>query len=319
MDWKSAIDRAIDYIEEHITERIDYEEVAKRAYSSSFHFQRVFGITCGCTLGEYIRRRKLSLAGSDLLAGNMKVIDVAYKYGYETPESFSRAFMRFHGILPSQVKKGSSLKSFSRLAVKFDLVGGSTMNYRIENRPEIVLTGYKKRFTGAPSGEERAKQEEQFFCCTRAKQWLLRGMACGESAEIDYCVVDNVDDDGYDFYIASHLSEWGREVMYDHSVTGVDFMEDMEFEDIVIPARTYLVFETDKMKKPISAYVDIRKKIVQEWLPSVGYVFDETPLPDSVGTRYVFDEGPELVVLHWARKPNSQDRYVEICLPIAEV
>ena len=144
-------------------------------------------------------------------------------------------------------------------------------------------------------------------------------MACGESAEIDYCVVDNVGDDGYDFYIASHLSEWGREVMYDHSVTGVDFMEDMEFEDIVIPARTYLVFETDKMKKPISAYVDIRKKIVQEWVPSVGYVFDETPLPDTVGTRYVFDEGPELVVLHWSRKPNSQDRFVEICLPITEV
>ncbi|MBR6773365.1 MAG: AraC family transcriptional regulator, partial [Clostridia bacterium] len=69
MDWIKAIQRAVDYIEEHITERIDYEEVAKRAYSSSFHFQRVFGITCGYTLGEYIRMRRLSLAGSELLTG----------------------------------------------------------------------------------------------------------------------------------------------------------------------------------------------------------------------------------------------------------
>lgn len=319
MDWIKAIQRAVDYIEEHITERIDYEEVAKRAYSSSFHFQRVFGITCGYTLGEYIRMRRLSLAGSELLTGEVKVIDVAYKYGYETPESFSRAFLRYHGILPSQVKRGCLLKSFSRLTVNIDLVGGSTMNYRIEKRPQMILTGYKKRFTGVPNGEERAKQEEQFFCTTRAKQWLLRGMACGESAEIDYCVVDNIGDDGYDFYIASRLDDWGREVMYDHSVTGVEFMEDMGFEEIVIPERTYVVFETDKMKRPIGAYVDIRKKIVQEWLPSAGYVFSETPMPESMGKRYLFDEGPEVVVLHWARKPNSQDRFVEICLPIKEV
>ena len=59
MDWSESLQNAIDYIEEHITEKIDYEEVAMRAYSSNFHFQRVFGIMCGFTLGEYIRRRKL--------------------------------------------------------------------------------------------------------------------------------------------------------------------------------------------------------------------------------------------------------------------
>ena len=83
MDWLQGIQKAIDYIEENITEKIDYEEVAKRAYSSSFHFQRVFGIMCGFTLGEYIRRRRLTLAANELLSKNRKVIDVAFKYGYE--------------------------------------------------------------------------------------------------------------------------------------------------------------------------------------------------------------------------------------------
>ena len=73
MDWITGIQRAIDYVEAHLTEPIDYEEVAKRAYSSSFHFQRIFSIMCGFTLGEYIRARRLSLAGSALAGGEGKV------------------------------------------------------------------------------------------------------------------------------------------------------------------------------------------------------------------------------------------------------
>jgi AraC family transcriptional regulator len=89
MDWITGIQKAIDYVEAHITEPIDYEEAAKRAYSSSFHFQRVFSILCGFTLGEYIRWRRLSLAGSELLQSNEKIIDLAMKYGYDTPESLA--------------------------------------------------------------------------------------------------------------------------------------------------------------------------------------------------------------------------------------
>ena len=103
MNWIELIKQAVDYIEEHILDKIDYIELSKIIYSSSYHFQRVFGITCGVTLGEYIRRRRLTLAGQELLDKNVKVIDLAYKYGYDTPESFSRAFYRFHGLLPSQV------------------------------------------------------------------------------------------------------------------------------------------------------------------------------------------------------------------------
>lgn len=109
MDWITGISRAIDYIEEHLTDNIDYAEVAKQAYSSSYRFQRVFSILCGYTLGEYIRNRRLTLAGNELKNANCKVIDVALKYGYENPDSFSRAFLNFHGINPSRQEKTALL------------------------------------------------------------------------------------------------------------------------------------------------------------------------------------------------------------------
>ena len=300
MDWIENLQNAIDYIEENITEKIDYEEVAKHAYSSSFHFQRVFGITCGFTLGEYIRRRRLTLAGNDLLSKKMKVIDVAFKYGYKTPESFSRAFYKFHGIMPSQVKNACSVKSFSRLFVKPDFIGGCEMTYKIEEKSELILVGYKKRFTGVPYGEGRIKQEEAFLTSTRAKQWLLIGASCDYST--DYMVITNIDDDGYDFYVAYKLDEWTRKELFNPKITGVDFMDKMGFEVLVIPKQTYVVFETEKKKRPIADYTDIRKKIVTEWLPT---------------TDCIFANAPEVVAMHW--RPNGEwakERYIEICLPI---
>lgn len=132
MDWISGIQRGIDYVETHITDKLDFTEVANQAYSSSFHFQRVFSILFGFTLGDYIRMRRLSLAGKELAYSNTKILDIAIKYGYDTQESFSRAFTRFHGVSPAQARKGANLKSFSRLSVKLILDGGSLMDYRIE-------------------------------------------------------------------------------------------------------------------------------------------------------------------------------------------
>ncbi len=146
MDWIHGIQAAIDYVEEHITEKLDFGEAAKRAYSSSFHFQRVFFILCGYTLGEYIRMRRLSLAGSELKSGAPRVIDVALKYGYDSPESFSRAFTRFHGVTPMQAKNNANIKSFSRISVKLILDGGNTMNYRIEKLNSFKVVCRKKRF-----------------------------------------------------------------------------------------------------------------------------------------------------------------------------
>ncbi|MEA5136184.1 MAG: AraC family transcriptional regulator [Candidatus Fimivivens sp.] len=148
MDWIKGIQRTVDYVEAHITEPIDYEEAAKQAYSSSFHFQRVFSILCGFTLGDYIRMRRLSLAGNELVSSGIRVIDAALKYGYDTPESFSRAFTRFHGVSPSQAKQGSAaLKSFSPLSVKLILDGGNMMNYRIETKDAFQIICKKKKIS----------------------------------------------------------------------------------------------------------------------------------------------------------------------------
>lgn len=140
MDWASGIQNAINYIEEHITEELDYNEIAKKAACSSFYFQRIFGILCGISLGEYIRNRRLTLAGMELSVSDTKVIDAALKYGYESPESFTRAFTKFHGITPSQVKKdGPKLKSFSRLSVQIILKGGSVMDYKIVKKEAFEI------------------------------------------------------------------------------------------------------------------------------------------------------------------------------------
>lgn len=132
MNYVQGLQNAIDYIEEHLTEKLEIEAVAAQSGLSSFYFQRIFNILCDFSLGEYIRNRRLTLAGNELSSTDARVIDIALKYGYDTPESFARAFSKFHGITPSQAKKNSSiLKSFSRLSVEINLKGGSIMNYRI--------------------------------------------------------------------------------------------------------------------------------------------------------------------------------------------
>lgn len=132
MNYTQGLQNAIDYIEEHLTDDLDIEEIAAQSGLSAFYFQRIFNILCDYSLGEYIRNRRLTLAGNELSGTDEKVIDIALKYRYDTPESFSRAFSRFHGITPSQAKKNNSpLKSFSRLSVEIHLKGGNIMDYKI--------------------------------------------------------------------------------------------------------------------------------------------------------------------------------------------
>ncbi len=301
MDWITGMQRAIDYIEEHITEKLDYEEIAKQSFSSSYHFQRVFSILCGYTLGEYIRNRRLSLAGNELAADKAKVIDVALKYGYESPDSFTKAFQRFHGIAPSAAREsGVVLRSFTKLTVRVILAGAdSGMSCRIEEKPEMILTGYKQRFSGVPYGEQRMEQEEKMYVTTRAKQWILCGAS--RNRELSYCVVKNIGDDGYDFYIANHLIAGARKNLYNPDVTGIDFMDKMKFEDIIIPKQVYAVFETKRSKSPMGEYADIREHVVAEWLPGSGY-----QLADAA----------EIVVSHWKPAAGKNYRFVEVWMPI---
>lgn len=296
MDWITGLQKAIDYIEAHLTEDIDYEKVAAESFSSSYHFQRVFSILCGYTLGEYIRMRRLSLAGAELANGNEKVIDISVKYGYDSPDSFAKAFQKFHGISPSKARiDGSMLKSFSRLSIKISLEGGCAMNYRIEEKDEMILTGYKRRFSGVPG--EREEQEKDMYVNTRALQYILQGLS--GNIEKNYNIITNVGDDGYDFYIANQLTEFLRNNLDKTHVLGEEYSK--HFENIIIPKCTYAIFETEQCSYPTTVFLDLRKKIAGEWLPNSGYQLANAP---------------ELVVTHWFRGNKSNQRYRELWIPI---
>ena len=148
MDWIKSFQKSINYIEEHITEPLDYDRIAQEMNISGFYFQKIFSILCGISPGEYIRNRRLTLAGSELLATDQKVLDLALKYGYDTPEGFTRAFTRFHGVTPNAARKEKTpLKSFSRLSISISLKGGTSMNYRIEEKCNFQILAKTQRFS----------------------------------------------------------------------------------------------------------------------------------------------------------------------------
>ena len=112
MEWLTSIRTAIDYMEEHLIDNISAQDVADQVHLSPFFLQRGFSLMTGYGIGEYIRNRRLYQAAVDLKETDDKVIDIAFRYGYETPESFTKAFSRFHGVTPSQVRDGAAGKVF---------------------------------------------------------------------------------------------------------------------------------------------------------------------------------------------------------------
>lgn len=142
MEWMNQLNTAINYIEENLTDEIDYERLGQIAGCSSYHFQRMFGYLAGIPLSEYIRRRKMSLAAADLQNGEKKIIDIATKYGYASPTAFNRAFQSVHGFAPSQAKtEGQTIKSFAPIAFHVSIQGATQMEYRIE-KMNSQLMGY---------------------------------------------------------------------------------------------------------------------------------------------------------------------------------
>ncbi len=146
MDTLSSMNNAMAYIEEHLTEDIDYREISKIACCSEYHFTRMFSFLSGINLSEYIRRRKLTLAALDLKDRGLRIIDVAVKYGYSSADSFSRAFHSMHGILPSEARSDNvQLKAYPRMSFQLSIKGGCEMNYSIVEKEAFKLVGFKKR------------------------------------------------------------------------------------------------------------------------------------------------------------------------------
>ena len=247
MEWVKSLNDAIHYIESHLLEELSCEEVASHIYISSYHFQRCFSLLTGLTVGEYIRNRRLSLAGQELAASDEKVIDIALKYRYETPESFTKAFIRFHGITPTQAKiEGSALKSFNRMILKIILEGGSVMDYKIISRDPIRVLAMTRVFKSGSSFNDLPKFWTEYYA--KGYDKIVSGM-------MGVCEPERPDSDEFKYGI-------GREY-----VEGTGIPDN--YEVLTIPANTWAVF---RCVGPMpTAMHDVWKRIYSEWLPQSEY------------------------------------------------
>ena len=240
-DLAKGLQSAIDYIEAHLLEELDIRTVAARAYLSPFYFQRVFGALCGITVGEYIRRRRLTLAAQELADPQRRVLDVALKYDYDSPDSFARAFRRFHGVLPSEARaNGVPLRSYLPLHIRLTLEGGHTMDYRIEEKAPFTVVGVCRTFN-----TETCYQEIPKFW----QEWLAQGETRPILGMYGVCV--DMGGKDFDYYIADDYRPWQP--------------LPQGCETRAIPGGTWAVFPTT-----LAALQDTNTRIWSEWLPSSG-------------------------------------------------
>ncbi len=245
MEWIESISKAIEYIETHITEDLATSDIAKEVCISSFYFQKGFSMLCGFTVAEYIRQRRLTLAGSELVSTDNKIIDIAMKYGYDSPDSFTKAFTRFHGSTPTAVRRdGAMMKSFASLKINISLKGGYTMDYKIIEKEDFTVLASGSRFKYESCKEEIPKFWQEHY--ESGKGNVVCGMygvnidkSMGNSDEFEYLIADDYK-------------------------TGNDIPEG--FVTRVIPKHTWAVFSC-KGAMP-KAMIDVNQKIFSEWLPN---------------------------------------------------
>lgn len=259
MDWIQGFQRSVDYIEEHITEPLDIGNIARVMNISGYYYQKLFNVLCGFGVGEYIRNRRLALAGSELMATDERVIDIALKYGYDTPEGFTRAFTRFHGVPPSAVRRGSPVKSFAKLYVTIIVKGGSTMNYK-------VVT--KESFKVLEKVEEQSIADEQNL--NTIPQFWTRSHEDGTVRRL----LELTSDRSYIFGICYGNTPSDSKT-FDYSIAARvagDFKEadvPAGFRLSEIPARTWIVFEC--VGAMSGAIQELWHKIITEFFPSSPY------------------------------------------------
>ncbi len=272
MKWVERLNEAIGYMEEHLTDEIDYEQLGRIACCSSYHFQRMFTYMAGIPLSEYIRRRKMSLAAVDLQGSDMKIVDVAEKYGYHSPTAFNRAFQSVHGIAPSAVKsEGVPVKSYPPVSFKITVKGAEEMNYRIETKDSFRIVGVsvplhkdiEQNFAVIPSKwqevSENGTLQKLGGMMNMPPMGVLGVSTCNDSEEWRYyiAVASSKESDGFEMY--------------------------------TVPAATWAVFPGEGINESIQ---ELERRIVTEWLPASGYEYGDGPdvevyiNPDPQNAKY---------------------------------
>lgn len=261
MEWIGRMNAAVAYIEANLDGEIDMKEVGRLASCSVYHFQRVFSYMANVTLAEYIRRRRLTRAAFDLQGGAEKVIDIALKYGYDSPTAFNRAFQQLHGMPPSEARAdGKSFVAYPPLSFQITIQGVTAMNYRIEQKDAFRVVGMKLATT---SENDLSAQEIPAFWEKVAKEGTIPRVCALMDGEptglMGICVGSWSQESTFDYLIAATSSKPAPEGM----------------EAYAVPAATWAIFEcTGPM--PL-AMQDMQRRVMTEWLPTSGYEYANAP------------------------------------------
>jgi len=261
MDWYERMNKAVDYIEENICGDIDFDRISKIVYQSPVNFQRTFSIVTGMSVFEYIRRRKMTLAAFDLQNNNEKVIEVSLKYGYESPEAFTRAFKETHGASPSNARKyGLPLKAFPRITFLLSIKGDTVMEYRIEKKEAFSVYGIEGIFTtddgkhlkDLPMFWWECRQNERFYK-------LLESTNEGSLSRI-HAICDYRKTGGNTFpymLFAYHTKNCSTE----------------GFIQVEVPAATWAIFKSEKhsVEQTGSVVQGLIRRVYTDWLPTAAY------------------------------------------------
>ncbi|KIV67678.1 Transcriptional regulator, AraC family [Bacillus mycoides] len=264
MDSLKNMNAAMQYIEDNLTHEIDFKEVAKIAFCSEYHFKRMFSFLAGISLSEYIRCRRLTLAAFELKDSNAKVIDVAIKYGYNSPDSFTRAFQNLHGITPSEARSTiRSLKAYSPMTFQLSIQGGNEMNYRIEEKEPFQIIGIQKRVPIVFNGVNKEIASMWKSLTPQSIQTLK--------------MLSNVNPNGI-ISASTNFSEGRMEEKgeLDHYI-GVATTKDCpeQFAQLEVAASTWAIFEA--VGPFPDALQNVWGRIYSEWFPSSNYELAEGP------------------------------------------
>lgn len=288
MDSIKKMNEALSYVEENLDSEIDFKEVSRIALCSEYHFSRMFSFLAGMSLSEYIRKRRLTLAAFELSSTDIKVVDVAVKYGYNSPDSFARAFYNMHGLTPSEARtNGKSLKAHPRMTFQFSIRGGIEMNYRIVEKKPFKIAGIMKMvnivFEGVNpeiTGMYQSLNEE-----------LINKMKSLSNVE-PYGIISASNN-----FSEGRMEEKGK---LDHYIgVATDKNETDDLEVLEVPSGTWAVFEA--IGPFPETLQNVWGRIYSEWFPS---------------SNYELAKGPE-ILWNESKDTSKKDYKSEIWIPVS--
>ncbi|MEU9040138.1 MULTISPECIES: AraC family transcriptional regulator [unclassified Kitasatospora] len=282
------LNRAMEHIERQLDFEVDVAELARIAMTSEYHFRRLFSMLAGISLSEYVRRRRLTVAGAEVLDGEQTLLDIAVRYGYTSGEAFARAFRAMHGVGPGEARRdGAVLTSQPRMSFRLVVEGSSSMEYRIVEKPDFRIVGRKARVTLIYQGVNPGIAE------------FIKGL--GQEAVERITALTGPDPAGIvsvtDDY--SPNREEGSELTYWHAVVArEDAVVPEDLDVLEVPAGTWAVFRNTGPFP--QALQEMWGHVASQWFPSNPY--EARPGPEILQTRFV---------------PGAADAEAELWIPVS--